>query len=155
MYLLEGLKAPPVARLKLTRKSLSEIEPRALEAWQQLEERLCSHPNYSLLRDSIQTQLSHHQEVVVPWLKLIEKDIVDLEVLNDFFFQEDIPLLNFEKMYGLANHKRIVINSQKSNYIFNIEEENQNNKILQNLMDSLIVLSEEDLHHYSYICEED
>jgi len=95
----------------------------------------------------------HHSSFLPIPLELIDKNVLELEVLHDFFFQDDMPLLNFEKMHGLAAHNKIVVHCQKSIQIFNIDDDNQNNKTTQNLLNNLIVLSEEDLQKYSEICE--
>jgi len=98
MSILQGLKDPSITRLKATRHTLQTVEYRALESWIQFEERLCSDTRYTVLRESIVSQIATHQNVI-PWIKLLNKDVNEIERLySDYVLFEDNVYWNYEKM---------------------------------------------------------
>eukprot|EP01124_Arcella_intermedia_P024911 TRINITY_DN4311_c0_g2_i2.p1 TRINITY_DN4311_c0_g2~~TRINITY_DN4311_c0_g2_i2.p1 ORF type:complete len:1018 (+),score=258.08 TRINITY_DN4311_c0_g2_i2:85-3138(+) len=153
MFVLEALNAPNVVRLTKTFSKLEDMEPIAYEAFQKLK-RLWTPEDFSFLKTSVSNQLQQLDEAVIPWLKVIDKDIEKLEMLQDFVFLDETPLLNYEKMYGMALIKKLIINTQKSLHCFNIDEDHQNNSILQTLLQNLPISSPEDRERCSRACED-
>jgi len=153
MSILQGLKDPSITRLKATRHTLQTVEYRALESWIQFEERLCSDTRYTVLRESIVSQIATHQNVI-PWIKLLNKDVNEIERLySDYVLFEDNVYWNYEKMTLFSTPKIILVKCQHLIQLYNIDDKSQNDNMTQQMLNNLHFLSEQELIKNSQACE--